>query len=113
MSEFHVRFEDGAIYGGTTTRDGEEWKKCTDVTNEALAAVRDYLRANRPDDTEQIGWKWEKRDGGEISVVLVETWPVEEEEEEEEWADVMAYPLADVTAPAEGESEQPEEGAQE
>lgn len=78
MSKFHVRCGSGAIFAGTFKKNAAEWRDSTEVTEETLAAVRDWLLQMRPDDAEQVGFRWEKKAGGTISLVLAETFEDEE-----------------------------------
>ena len=44
MSEYHVSCGMFGIYAGTVKKNGTEWKDKTRVTDEAIEAVRDWLR---------------------------------------------------------------------
>lgn len=84
MSKFHVRCGSGEIYAGTFEEGTEEWLESTEVTEETMRAVRDWLLQMRPDDAEQIGFRWEKKTGGTISLVLAETFEDEKRPEVED-----------------------------
>ena len=46
MAEYHVGCGIAGIYAGLLKKNGAEWKAKTDVTNEALGAVAQYLLFN-------------------------------------------------------------------
>lgn len=65
MAEYHIGTGCYGIYAGVTTRSGNLWKDKSDVTEEALWAVIDYLRS--------IGGTWTTKLAG-TQVTLRLTW---------------------------------------
>ena len=80
MNDIHVTCLDGEIIAGILKDGDDELTDLNVVTEEALAAVRDWLLQMRPDDAEQVGFRWEKKAGGTISLVLAETFEDEEKQ---------------------------------
>lgn len=71
MSEFHVQVGEisGVIYAGTFTMDGQKWSKRTDVTEEAIAAVRDYfVRKAQSNDVNSYFYQWHRKDGKTVEL---------------------------------------------
>ena len=79
MAQYHVSCGLAAIYAGTVKSGGKVWRNKSEVTEEALAAVRDWMRMMRPEDSDQIGYAWHKKDGGQVTLTLTETWSDEEQ----------------------------------
>ncbi len=79
MGKYHVGIVDTGICAGICD-DDLQWIENEDVTDEVLCAVRDFLLSMRPDEKSQIGYQWEKKDGGAVKLVLIETFPEEEED---------------------------------
>lgn len=72
---FHVACSQmtNVIYAGTVNKKGDKWLKQTDVTQEALAAVRDHflnVLATQKEDTDTIGYQWKMNDGKVITLQL-------------------------------------------
>ena len=80
MNDIHVTCLDGEIIAGILKDGDDELTDLNVVTEDALAAVRDWLLQMRPDDAEQVGFRWEKKAGGTISLVLAETFEDEEKQ---------------------------------
>lgn len=86
MQDYHVACRDGEIVAGSVL-DGEDyWEKLSVVTEDALKAVRDWFLWMRGDTAQQVQYKWFKKDGGYVALVLAETF--EDEAVPEEVRDV-------------------------
>lgn len=77
----------GRIYAGTINKKGDKWTNKTDVTEEALAAVRDHLvmiwEAQEEKDATSFGYQWTKKDGTAVTLqVTFEQAPAGEKDEE-------------------------------
>lgn len=72
MAELHIRcgLFGFNIYAGTVNRAGTEWKSKQIVTDEAIDAVRDYLRAQIEDDKDCFGYEWNTKDGKIITLFV-------------------------------------------
>lgn len=71
MSEYHVGCGCFGIYAGIIKKPGE-WKNKSEVTDEALCAVRDYLSDNfLIDDKTQGGYEWTRKDGKIIQLMVI------------------------------------------
>lgn len=67
MAEYHVGCGIAGIYAGTVKRNGAEWKDKTEVTDEALLAVANYIimeaRARHENEAEYHGFTWPTKNG--------------------------------------------------
>lgn len=77
MAEYHVSAGVFGIYAGTLMpkKDGKPqiWRNKSDVTEEAIAAVRDYMVTECLDEKSgkmQGGYEWDRKDGKKV-VLLV------------------------------------------
>ena len=77
MAEYHVSAGVFGIYAGTLMpkKDGKPqmWRNKSDVTEEAIAAVRDYMTTdclNEKEGKMQGGYEWDRKDGKKV-VLLV------------------------------------------
>lgn len=77
MAEYHVSAGLFGIYAGTLMpkKDGKPqcWKNKSDVTEEALCAVRDYLIDECIDEKEgktSGGYEWKRKDGKTVSLIV-------------------------------------------
>ena len=61
MSEYHIGCGIAGIYAGRLKND---------VTEEALASVRDYLRSHIEDGKNSFGYEWNTKDGKVVSLVV-------------------------------------------
>lgn len=71
--EFHVGIGEisDTIYAGTLMRNGTVWKDRSDVTDEAIAAVRDHLMQKaKADGLETYGHSWKLKDGGKVQLIV-------------------------------------------
>ncbi len=72
---FHVGCSEltGAIYAGIINKKGTKWLKQTDVTQEALAAVRDHFMnaySSQKEPVGTVGYQWTTKDGKTITLQL-------------------------------------------
>lgn len=68
MAEYHVGCGVFGIYAGTLNKKGDLWQNKSDVTEEALGAVRDYmvnelLGGYDCEKTNKNGYGWKLKDG--------------------------------------------------
>ena len=78
MAEYHVSAGFfGRIYAGTLMpkKDGKPqvWRNKSDVTEEALRAVRDYMLdecINEKEGKLSGGYEWKRKDGKKVSLVV-------------------------------------------
>lgn len=72
MAEYHVGAGEitGNIYAGTFSKDGKKWKDRTDVTDEAINAVRDHLASQMGPQDSTIGYEWKRKDGKKVTLTL-------------------------------------------
>lgn len=75
MVEYHVSTEMFAIYAGAVNpkrKDGSQtWKSKSDVTDEALCAVRDYLSLLATmKKTNSYGFEWYTESGKVVELVV-------------------------------------------
>ena len=71
MAQYHVGCSliTGTIYAGTVNKKGDLWLNKSDVTEEALASVRDHLEMKaREEKTTFYGYEWSKKDGTVIQL---------------------------------------------
>lgn len=69
--EYHVGCGAFGIYAGTITKDGKLWKNKSEVTDEALRAVRDYLiHECVATKRTSAGYEWEGKDGKTVKLML-------------------------------------------
>ena len=69
MAEYHVGCSEiaGTIYAGTVKKNGKEWLNKSDVTDEAVGAVRDHL-TNKAflEKSDFYGYEWTRKDGKKV-----------------------------------------------
>ncbi len=68
--EYHVACGLFGIYAGTVKPNGKEWRNKSEVTNEAIAAVRDWMLGELKKDQTEGGYKWTTTDGRTIELIL-------------------------------------------
>lgn len=72
MAEYHVGCGVLGIYAGTLKKDKKMWQNKTDVTDEAIEAVRDYMVSELLDgfDGEKkcSGYEWTLKDGRVVTL---------------------------------------------
>lgn len=71
MAEYHVSVGISGIYAGKTNKNGTEWLDKSDVTDEALCAVRDYLYDQAIIEDKTVwGYEWDKKDGKVVELIV-------------------------------------------
>lgn len=77
--EYHVGCGAFGIYAGTLMPNKELWRNKSDVTDEAIAAVRDYLFSEFiRDGKTQGGYEWTRKDGRAVKLMIVAEEPEKE-----------------------------------
>ena len=69
MAIYHVGTGElsGTIYAGTLSKDLLQWKNRTDVTDEAIHAVRDHLMMKAKEAKQDwFGYEWDRKDGKKV-----------------------------------------------
>lgn len=70
MADYHVGCGAFGIYAGTISKPGM-WRNKSEVTDEALEAVRDYLADNfLKDGKTQGGYEWTRKDGKVVKLMV-------------------------------------------
>lgn len=72
---YHVGAGAFGIYAGTVDKSGKFWKSKTDVTEEVVDALRDYLTMIAESEGHKsgdniAGWEWTRKDGKKIILGL-------------------------------------------
>jgi len=73
MSNYHIRYSHitNTIYAGTISKKGNLWLTKSDVTEEALASVRDLLeRMAIRNERDTFGYEWTKKNGTVIQLTV-------------------------------------------
>lgn len=74
MSKYHVACGMFGIYAGTVKSNGKEWKEKSEVTDEAIDAVRDYMFDRFiTQEEDNGGYKWKRTDGRTVRLLVVVT----------------------------------------
>jgi len=84
MAEYHVgtTWLTNTIYAGTLNKKGDMWVNRSDVTEEALAAVRDRLEQKAKDEEKSFfGYEWTKKDGTVVQLMVKIKPPKEKDNE--------------------------------
>ena len=73
MADYHIGCGAFGIYAGTLNKTGTMWKNKSDCTDEAIAAVRDYMVQELCGGTQCIkadngGYVWELKDGRTVEL---------------------------------------------
>lgn len=66
MAEYHVGCGLVGIYAGTLKPNGIEWRNKSDVTEEAVCAVANFMYFMIPDGEKSFGYGFRMRDGKHI-----------------------------------------------
>lgn len=66
MAEYHVGCGLAGIYAGTLKTNGIEWRNKSDVTEEAVCAVANFMYFMIPDGEDSFGYRFKMRDGKHI-----------------------------------------------
>ena len=81
---YHVGYnpDAGKLFAGTINKKGDKWVNKSEVTEETLAAVRDFfydLKSKQEDNPPVVGYRWNFDNGMKIVLQLVvEEGPKEE-----------------------------------
>lgn len=73
MAEYHVAASPltDRIYAGRVNKAKTEWVSKSDVTDEAIEAVREHLYLKAVGNAEKrYGYEWTRIDGGKVRLVL-------------------------------------------
>lgn len=77
MADYHVSSGVFGIYAGTLMpkKDGKPqmWRNKSDVTDEAICAVRDYMAAECLDEKSGKvcgGYEWKRKDGKKVMLLI-------------------------------------------
>lgn len=69
--KYHVSAGLFGIYAGIISKDGKHWKDKSDVTDEAIESVRDYMVDKALDAGEAShGWEWTMTNGDKVELRL-------------------------------------------
>ena len=63
MSGYHVGCGLAGIYAGTLNQKGDSWRNKSDVTNEAISAVVNYMYLQIPNGENCFAYGFKMRDG--------------------------------------------------
>lgn len=81
MAEYHVGAGLFCIYAGTLNKSKTMWQNKTECTDEALCAVRDYLKSEADSQKRnRAGYEWTLKDGRVVQLVVEIRQPAEEEQ---------------------------------
>lgn len=71
MAEYHVGCGMFGIYAGTLMPNKKEWRNKSEVTDEAIRAVRDYLMMEFVKDGKtKGGYEWKTKDGRTVELII-------------------------------------------
>ena len=71
MVNYHVGCGIAGIYAGTVKKNGMEWLNKSQVTDEAIEAVRDWLYGKFiKDGKTEGGYQWKRKDGRTVSLIV-------------------------------------------
>lgn len=71
MAEYHVGTGLAGIYAGRINKKGDKWIEKSDVTDEALCAVRDYLYDQAIAEGKAVwGYEWDRKDGKVVELIV-------------------------------------------
>lgn len=71
MDEYHVSAGAFGIYAGRINKKGDKWLEKSDVTDEALCAVRDYLYDQAISEDKNLwGYEWDRKDGKVVELIV-------------------------------------------
>lgn len=71
MAEYHVSAGLFGIYAGRINKKGDQWLEKSDVTDETLCAVRDYLYDQAIAENKSIwGYEWGRKDGKIVELIV-------------------------------------------
>ena len=71
MSKYHVSAGAFGIYAGRINKKGDKWIEKSEVTDEALCAVRDYLYDQAIVEGKAVwGYEWDRKDGKVVELIV-------------------------------------------
>lgn len=71
MAEYHVACGLAGIYAGTFRKNKtDEWLNKSDVTNEAINAVVNYMYCKIPNDSNRFAYGFKMRDGKYVRLLI-------------------------------------------
>ncbi len=71
MARYHVGCGAFGIYAGTLMPNKEVWRNKSEVTEEAIEAVRDWLMGEFiKNENTQGGYEWKTKDGRTVSLMI-------------------------------------------
>lgn len=71
MAEYHVSAGLFGIYAGRINKKGDKWLEKSEVTDEALCAVRDYLYDQAITEGKTVyGYEWDRKDGKIVELIV-------------------------------------------
>ena len=71
MAEYHVGCGTFGIYAGTLMPNKTLWRNKSEVTDEAICAVRDYLMMEFVKDGKtEGGYEWKTKDGRTVELII-------------------------------------------
>lgn len=73
MAEYHIGNSPitNTIYAGTLNKAKTMWQNKSDVTEEALACVRDHLFQHAKDEGKpEFGYEWTLKDGRRVQLIV-------------------------------------------
>lgn len=71
MAEYHVGCGIAAIYAGTM-KSKDEWRNKSEVTNEAIMAVAQFMHSMMPKDEKKFGYTYLLRNGKHLLISVEE-----------------------------------------
>ena len=70
-TQYHVAAGLAGIYAGITKPNAHEWSRKSDVTDEAINAVRDYMRGvAEGEGKDRLAYYWTTKDGKTVTLTL-------------------------------------------
>ena len=69
MAEYHVGCGITGIFAGTLNKKGDKWLNKSEVTDEAIGAVVDWLYMER-NGKKRHGYEWDMTNGSKVRLVL-------------------------------------------
>ena len=70
MAQYHVGCGIAGIYAGTLKKSGDEWLNKSDVTNEAINSVAQYMYFKIPKGENAFSYGFKMRDGKYIRLKI-------------------------------------------
>lgn len=71
MADYHVGCGITGIFAGTlNSRNKNLWQNKSSVTDEAIDAVRDYMRSELKDGEIKRAYEWTLKKGGKVRLIL-------------------------------------------